>query len=327
MKEPKYLLSRGDEIKKQLDLTDDPSKPQKEQDAGVLILLHDDGESEIKVLLCVRSLQMRRHPGEVCFPGGMMDDEDGNDVRRTAIREAYEEVGIKETEDYVVLGNLPAFRARFGILIHPTVALLRRRPTFSLSQNEVDSIFWIPLSEFLDSTFHSTFAVEKYYMVHMFQFEEYPLTYGITALMCIIVAIGILEKVPNFSLMSNLTLEIMKEQQLSSLKIIRHVYQFSGNKSASHTPSMLVNAKKYLSDRPQLLDCPRCKNHGETELRFVNGFFTYLSFFVILIFGVTILPLFFLWVPFCVETFKDAEHYCPSCRAWIGTYRRLGKST
>ncbi|EGT41272.1 hypothetical protein CAEBREN_02467 [Caenorhabditis brenneri] len=97
--------------------------------------------------------------------------------------------------------------------------------------------------------------------------------------------------------------------------------------SASHTPSMLVNAKKYLSDRPQLLDCPRCKNHGETELRFVNGFFTYVSFFVLLIFGITILPLFFLWVPFCVETFKDAEHYCPSCRAWIGTYRRLGKST
>ncbi|CAI79282.1 LITAF domain-containing protein [Caenorhabditis elegans] len=99
------------------------------------------------------------------------------------------------------------------------------------------------------------------------------------------------------------------------------------HRSASHTPSMLVNAKKYLSDRPQLLDCPRCKVHGETELRFVNGFFTYVSFFIILIFGFAILPLFFLWVPFCVETFKDAEHYCPSCRAWIGTYRRLGKST
>ncbi|KAK5965674.1 hypothetical protein GCK32_006166 [Trichostrongylus colubriformis] len=31
------------------------------------------------------------------------------------------------------------------------------------------------------------------------------------------------------------------------------------HRSASHTPSMMVNAKKYLSDRPQLLDCPRCK--------------------------------------------------------------------
>ncbi|VDD94060.1 unnamed protein product [Enterobius vermicularis] len=31
------------------------------------------------------------------------------------------------------------------------------------------------------------------------------------------------------------------------------------HRSASHTPSMMVNAKKFLSDRPQLLDCPRCK--------------------------------------------------------------------
>uniref|UniRef100_A0A914C9A0 LITAF domain-containing protein n=1 Tax=Acrobeloides nanus TaxID=290746 RepID=A0A914C9A0_9BILA len=98
------------------------------------------------------------------------------------------------------------------------------------------------------------------------------------------------------------------------------------HRSASHTPSMLVNAKKYLSDRPQLLDCPRCKTHGETELKFVNGIFTWLSFLVILICGIFILPLFFLWVPFCVETFKDAEHHCSNCKAWIGTYRRLGKS-
>ncbi|KJH52983.1 hypothetical protein DICVIV_00852 [Dictyocaulus viviparus] len=68
------------------------------------------------------------------------------------------------------------------------------------------------------------------------------------------------------------------------------------HRSASHTPSMLVNAKKYLSDRPQLLDCPTCKNHGETELHFVNGIFTYVAFFVILIAGIFILPLFFLWL-------------------------------
>ncbi|CAL2028533.1 unnamed protein product [Caenorhabditis brenneri] len=224
------ILTRAEELKRKLDLTDEPSIPQKEQDAGVLILLHDDGSEEIKVLLCVRSRHLRRHPGEVCFPGGMMDDEDENDVRRTAIREAYEEVGVMESDDYLVLGNLPAFRARFGILIHPTVALLRRPPTFSLSINEVESVFWIPLSDFLDDTYHSTFPVEKYYMVHMFQFEDYPVTYGITALMCIVVAIGVLERHPKFSLMSNLTIDDMMEKHLDSLEIIRHVYEFSSRK-------------------------------------------------------------------------------------------------
>ena len=31
------------------------------------------------------------------------------------------------------------------------------------------------------------------------------------------------------------------------------------NRSASYSPSLLVNANKLLSDRPQLIDCPRCK--------------------------------------------------------------------
>ncbi|TKR92571.1 hypothetical protein L596_007199 [Steinernema carpocapsae] len=99
------------------------------------------------------------------------------------------------------------------------------------------------------------------------------------------------------------------------------------HRSASHTPSMMVNAKKFLRDRPQTFDCPRCKHHGETEVRFVSGFCSWIGFFVLLILGVFVFPLFFLWVPFCVSTFKDAEHRCENCRTFVGTYRRIGKST
>ncbi|CAB54476.1 Peroxisomal coenzyme A diphosphatase ndx-8 [Caenorhabditis elegans] len=226
----KCVVSRADDLKRMLDLSDVPTKSQGEQDAGVLILLHDDGSEKLKVLLCVRSRQLRRHPGEVCFPGGMMDDEDGQNVRRTAIREAYEEVGVNENDDYLVLGNLPAFRARFGVLIHPTVALLRRPPTFVLSIGEVESIFWIPLSQFLEDTHHSTFLIDEFYMVHVFQFDEYPTTYGVTALMCIVVAIGLLGKLPNFNLMGNLTISDMLDKHLDSIEIIRHVYEFASRK-------------------------------------------------------------------------------------------------
>ncbi|GMR54375.1 hypothetical protein PENTCL1PPCAC_23553 [Pristionchus entomophagus] len=99
------------------------------------------------------------------------------------------------------------------------------------------------------------------------------------------------------------------------------------HRSASHTPSMMVNAKKYLSDHPQLLDCPRCRVHGETEVRFRVGLASWLAFVVLLCLGIFIFPLFFVWVPFVVDTFKDAEHRCASCKGWIGTYRRIGKST
>ncbi|CEF68171.1 LPS-induced tumor necrosis factor alpha factor domain-containing protein [Strongyloides ratti] len=117
-----------------------------------------------------------------------------------------------------------------------------------------------------------------------------------------------------------LTCYKMTQERYTSVPVPIH-------RSASHTPSMLVNAKKYLSDRPQLLDCPRCRCHGETELTFKIGLFTWVCFFIILIAGVLILPLFFVWVPFSIETFKDVEHHCASCKAYIGTYRRLGKST
>ncbi|KAK6105643.1 LITAF-like zinc ribbon domain family protein [Brugia pahangi] len=98
------------------------------------------------------------------------------------------------------------------------------------------------------------------------------------------------------------------------------------HRSISHTPSMVVNIKKYLSDQPQLIDCPYCKIHCVTEVKFIVGLFTWISFLIILIAGIFILPLFFLWVPFFADTFKDAYHYCPNCKAWIGTYRRLGRS-
>uniref|UniRef100_A0A915DUK6 LITAF domain-containing protein n=1 Tax=Ditylenchus dipsaci TaxID=166011 RepID=A0A915DUK6_9BILA len=113
-----------------------------------------------------------------------------------------------------------------------------------------------------------------------------------------------------FHLIPKLSNKMPSERAAKSIPIPIH-------RSASYSPSMMVNSKKYLSDRPQLLDCPRCKHHGETELTYVAGLFTWVSFLVILIAGVFILPLFFLW---------DVEHRCENCRAWIGTYRRIGKS-
>ncbi|CAD5208009.1 unnamed protein product [Bursaphelenchus xylophilus] len=95
----------------------------------------------------------------------------------------------------------------------------------------------------------------------------------------------------------------------------------------SATPSMIVNAKKLLSDQPQLIDCPRCKNHGDTVLVYKNGLCTWLTFIGILLASVLVIPLFFLWVPFVIDAFRDVEHHCSNCNAWVGTYRRIGRST
>ena len=101
-----------------------------------------------------------------------------------------QEVGLR-SEDYVLLGSLPSFMARFGILIHPAVAFLTRnfklveihmksrcqlnyfRP--SLNPEEVSSIFWFPLRKFLDENEHVSFPIDDGYSIH--SYHVIPFTY------------------------------------------------------------------------------------------------------------------------------------------------------
>ncbi|KJH47507.1 hydrolase, NUDIX family [Dictyocaulus viviparus] len=76
-----------DRLRSCMRLSTEPTIPDGTQDAGVLILL-DKAANGYSVFLCVRSKELRRHPGEVCFPGGMRDNDE--DMQQTAIREAEE---------------------------------------------------------------------------------------------------------------------------------------------------------------------------------------------------------------------------------------------
>ena len=60
----------------------------------MLILLCNDHEGHARMLFGIRSHNLSTHKGEVCFPGGMVDEEDLGIVE-TALRETEEELGIK----------------------------------------------------------------------------------------------------------------------------------------------------------------------------------------------------------------------------------------
>ncbi len=63
--------------------------------AAVLVLFAEDSRTgEPDVLLQLRSDQLSSHAGQVCFPGGAVEDADGGPVA-TALREAAEEVGVR----------------------------------------------------------------------------------------------------------------------------------------------------------------------------------------------------------------------------------------
>lgn len=83
---------------------------------------------ELSVLLTRRSEHLHHHPGQICFPGGRIEPDDGSPTI-AAIREAEEEVGLRP-DRLEILGALPEYYSRTGFRVTPVVALVH--PPFEL---------------------------------------------------------------------------------------------------------------------------------------------------------------------------------------------------
>lgn len=112
--------------------------------AAVIVLLSKGAEPAL--LYTKRALHLRNHPGEVCFPGGMREQQDEH-LLATALRETEEEIGLPSNE-VQVLGRLPDFHTRAGIEVAPFVACADPAYPLVPSPAELDSVFWIPLTLF-----------------------------------------------------------------------------------------------------------------------------------------------------------------------------------
>lgn len=113
-----------------------------ETEAAVLVPLYvrDD---ELHAVFTKRREDLRRHPGEISFPGGRRDHPD-EELQTTALREAEEEIGLA-TEDVELLGTLtPVSTFVTGYLIYPHVGLIDPIP-WKPSPNEVELVLELPL--------------------------------------------------------------------------------------------------------------------------------------------------------------------------------------
>ena len=100
------------------------------------------------VLLTLRAEHLRAHAGQVAFPGGRIEPEDGS-TEAAALREAQEEVGL-DPADVELAGRLPAYVTGTGYHVTPVLGLLREGLPLIANPDEVAEIFTLPLATLLD---------------------------------------------------------------------------------------------------------------------------------------------------------------------------------
>ncbi|MDQ1145516.1 coenzyme A diphosphatase NUDT7 [Bacillus sp. SORGH_AS 510] len=105
-------------------------------------------ENEIHVLFEVRSLELRRQPGEICFPGGKIDSQDINE-QGAAIRETVEELGISR-EAIKNIFPLDYMISPYGMIVYPFVGFITEPNKVKPNPSEVGEIFTVPLSFFVN---------------------------------------------------------------------------------------------------------------------------------------------------------------------------------
>ena len=112
--------------------------------AAVLVPLYLDAHGALHAVFTERRADLRRHAGEISFPGGRRDEEDSH-LRDTALRETYEEIGLPP-DAVELLGALqptPTFVTNYAI--YPFVGLIEPGFAWVLQEAEVGQVLELPL--------------------------------------------------------------------------------------------------------------------------------------------------------------------------------------
>ncbi len=146
--------------------------------AAVLIAMTE--REEPGMLLLHRPSNMRAHPGQIAFPGGKIDP--GESAEEAALREAWEELGIKP-EQVQIVGKGDVYRAHSGFEITPVIATVPADIEIVPNPTEVAQWFEAPVAHMLHGDNHLERWVEweggmrPYYEI---PWQEHN-TWGVTA--------------------------------------------------------------------------------------------------------------------------------------------------
>lgn len=119
-------------------------------DSGVLVIIYFPTPNTPKIIFTKRSSKLRNHAGEISFPGGRFCQKDESLIE-TAIRETYEEIGLKIHKENIIGCLTPTNTYTTRILIHPFVAVLSEPTLYLIPNEEVEEILEISLEKLVVS--------------------------------------------------------------------------------------------------------------------------------------------------------------------------------
>ncbi len=134
------------------------------------VLIPVTNRSDPGVILTQRPTTMRKHAGQVAFPGGRVDDDDDS-VIAAALREAEEEIAL-HPDMVTIIGVTDLYRTITGYEISPIIGVIPPDLAFLPNADEVEAVFEVPLSFLLDPTNHKTREIDwqgeprSYYEMH-----------------------------------------------------------------------------------------------------------------------------------------------------------------
>jgi 8-oxo-dGTP pyrophosphatase MutT (NUDIX family) len=114
-----------------------------ETEAAVLVPLFV-ADGELHAVFTKRREDLRRHPGEISFPGGRRDHPH-EELHTTALREAEEEIGLTPAAVELVGTLAPVRTFVTGYVIFPHVGLIEPGLTWTPSPDEVALVMELPL--------------------------------------------------------------------------------------------------------------------------------------------------------------------------------------
>ena len=109
-----------------------------------------EGRNGYELILTKRSSALKHHPGQIAFPGGKHDEGD-TDLIATALREAREEIGLRES-NVDVLGTFSSHETVTSFSITPVIGLVKEAFDVVPETGEVSEVFRVPLSHVLTPT-------------------------------------------------------------------------------------------------------------------------------------------------------------------------------